>query len=123
MPGKRMAGFNKRVTNRVLGLWAPYVPPWAVITHTGRRSGATYRTPVAAFLAEGKVAVSLAYGNDVDWVKNLVAAGGGELTRGGKTSLFTNVRVVARGDSVQLPARLRRVGGASPHTLLADLRS
>jgi deazaflavin-dependent oxidoreductase (nitroreductase family) len=116
-----MALFNRRVTNRVLGLWAPYVPPWAVITHTGRRSGATYRTPVAAFVADRSVAVSLAYGADVDWAKNLLASDGGQLTRRGRTSAMTNVRVIEREQRDQLPPRLRRVGSASPHTLVADL--
>ena len=48
---RRVARFNKRVTNRVQGLYAWLVPPWAVILHRGRRSGRPYRTPLVAFRA------------------------------------------------------------------------
>ena len=48
-PSRRFARFNKRVTNRIQGLYAWLVPPWAVILHRGRRSGRQYRTPLFAF--------------------------------------------------------------------------
>jgi hypothetical protein len=43
------ARFNKRATNRIQGLYAWLLPPWAVILHRGRRSGREYRTPLFAF--------------------------------------------------------------------------
>ena len=123
MPGRRFARFNRRVTNHVIGVWAPYVPPWAVVVHRGRRSGTTYRTPIAAFIAGSTAAVALPYGADTDWVKNLLADDGGQLTRRGRTVAFTHPRVVARSEIGQLPPRLRRVGRAAPHTLLVDLEA
>ena len=33
---RSLARFNKKVTNRIQGLWAPWLPPWAVIIHKGR---------------------------------------------------------------------------------------
>ena len=116
-----MAQFNRRYTNRLLGLWAPHLPPWAVVVHRGRRTGAIHRTPVAAFIAGSTVAISLAYGADTDWVKNLLAGGGGELIRRGRTVALTNPRVIERSHREELPRSLQRVGSASPHTLLADL--
>ena len=46
---KRVAHFNKRVTNRVTRHIAGWMPGFAIVTHVGRRSGRTYRTPVNIF--------------------------------------------------------------------------
>jgi deazaflavin-dependent oxidoreductase (nitroreductase family) len=49
--------------------------PFSLIRHVGRRSGRQYETPVIlARVPEGFVA-ELTYGPDVDWYKNIVAAG------------------------------------------------
>lgn len=48
----------------------------AVITHVGRRSGRTYRTPVAAVEVAQGILVPLAFGPDADWCRNVLAAGG-----------------------------------------------
>src|SRR5262249_1796055 len=46
---RALARFNRLVTNRVLGVVAPWMPPFAVVVHRGRSSGRVYRTPVWAF--------------------------------------------------------------------------
>ena len=49
--------------------------PFALVRHVGRRSGRQYETPVIlARVPEGFVA-ELTYGPDVDWYKNVTAAG------------------------------------------------
>jgi deazaflavin-dependent oxidoreductase (nitroreductase family) len=49
--------------------------PYAVLTHTGRRSGRTYQTPLGASpLGDGFV-LGLAFGADADWCRNVLAAG------------------------------------------------
>lgn len=82
---RRIAHFNKRVTNRIQGHWAWLLPPYAIILHTGRRSGREYRTPVMALVGEGDVRVRVIYGAESDWVRNLLAAGGGAIVRRGRT--------------------------------------
>ena len=52
-------------------------PVWAVVEHVGRRSGRRYSAPVAAIRRADGVVVSLAFGAQVDWYRNLIAAGGG----------------------------------------------
>jgi deazaflavin-dependent oxidoreductase (nitroreductase family) len=104
---RRMARFNRLATNRVQGLWAWLIPPWAIIVHTGRKSGKTYRTPVVTAKRRDQLAVALPYGDDTDWVKNLLAAGGGEVIRGGRRRPITEPSVLERGDAA-LPTRLRR---------------
>ncbi len=49
--------------------------PFALVRHVGRRSGRPYETPlILARVPEGFVA-ELTYGPDVDWYKNITAAG------------------------------------------------
>jgi deazaflavin-dependent oxidoreductase (nitroreductase family) len=50
--------------------------PFSLISHVGRRSGRSYQTPVVlARVPDGFVA-ELTYGPSVDWLRNIVAAGG-----------------------------------------------
>ena len=54
-------------------------PIFSVVEHTGRRTGRSYAAPVAARRAEGGFVIALAFGAQVDWYRNLVAAGGGTI--------------------------------------------
>ena len=47
----------------------------ARLTHTGRRSGRTYVTPVGARRAGDAVLIPLTFGNQSDWSRNVLAAG------------------------------------------------
>ena len=71
----RLARFNRVVTNRVAAPFARRLPGLAVLRHTGRRTGATYETPLNAWREGDKVVVALTYGEDVDWLKNARASG------------------------------------------------
>ena len=96
---------NERVVNPVQRLWAPWLPPWALIVHTGRRSGAERRTPVLAFGGDDALAVILFYGARTHWVRNLEAAGGGEVVRAGRRRAITGTRVVRAPDGLPAAAR------------------
>jgi deazaflavin-dependent oxidoreductase (nitroreductase family) len=117
---RRLARFNKKVTNRIQGLWAPYLPPWAVIVHKGRRSGREYRTPVLAKRSGTTLEVVLFYGERADWVRNVLAAGGAGVVRAGRTAGLTDPRVV---DSTEpgLSASTRRIAGRGRRVLVAGL--
>jgi deazaflavin-dependent oxidoreductase (nitroreductase family) len=52
---------------------------FAIVYHQGRRSGNRYSTPVNIFPTNEGFVIALTYGSDVDWVKNLMAARGGEI--------------------------------------------
>jgi deazaflavin-dependent oxidoreductase (nitroreductase family) len=52
-------------------------PIFAVVEHRGRRSGRSYATPVAARRVAGGFIISLAFGTQVDWYRNLLSSGGG----------------------------------------------
>lgn len=115
-----LARFNKRVTNRLQGLWAPYLPPWVVIVHKGRKSGGTYRTPVLGWKSGTRLGVVLYYGAGTDWVRNVLAARGAEVRRAGGTYTLRDPRVVDAKDPAVSPALRRLAGGRRP-VLLAEL--
>ena len=98
---RRVARFNSAVNNRVQGVYAWAVPPWAVLVHRGRRSGREYRTPVVAFRRDGALIVALLYGEESDWLRNL-KAGPGRLVRGGRTYELSRPRVVATDAATEL---------------------
>ncbi len=71
-----MRSFNKYVLNRLTRRFARFSRgPIAVIHHVGRRSGKPYETPVLAEPVPGGFVLALTYGPDVDWYRNIMAAG------------------------------------------------
>jgi deazaflavin-dependent oxidoreductase (nitroreductase family) len=115
-----MPAFNRRVTNRIQGIYAPYIPPLAVVVHVGRRSGRVFTTPVTAQLYAGKVAIVLPYSARAQWVQNLQAAGGGEMIRRGRRFGFSNPRIISDPDQEALPPFIARLAQRMP-VLVADL--
>jgi len=68
---------NKRYLNPLmLKLAGRRSFPQAIIQHVGRKSGRSYATPVAVAPIEHGFAIPLAYGTNVDWCRNILAAGG-----------------------------------------------
>ncbi|MER7541675.1 nitroreductase family deazaflavin-dependent oxidoreductase [Actinomadura sp.] len=112
--------FNKAVTNRIQGVYAPYVPPLAVIVHRGRRSGREYRTPVTAFRSGRRLIVGLPYGRDTDWVRNLLAEGRGGVQRMGRVRRIANPRVLTAAEAGDLP-RPGRYAARWMDVLVADI--
>jgi deazaflavin-dependent oxidoreductase (nitroreductase family) len=99
---RALARFNRVVTNRVQGIWAPYLPPWAVVRHRGRRSGDDYATPVFATRRGQLLALAVMYGTESDWVRNVLAEGRAEVRRAGRTLEVT--------DPVLVPSMDRELG-------------
>jgi deazaflavin-dependent oxidoreductase (nitroreductase family) len=118
---RAVVAFNKAVNNPLQGTYAWALPPWAVVLHRGRRSGKTYRTPVIAYTGHGIAAVPVFYGEGSDWVRNLMAARGGALTRRARTLRLSNPRLVTRADAVTLPPGARALTRLVPSVLVADL--
>ena len=68
--------FNKRFLNRLTGRlarssWGPF----SMIYHVGRRSGKPYETPIIVIPNADSFVVALTYGPEVDWFRNISAAG------------------------------------------------
>ena len=90
---RRIARFNRRVTNRLFLKVAGYLPGFAIVSHVGRKSGRAYRTPVNAFRTDDGYIIALTYGSQSDWVKNVLAAGSCELQTRGRRVHLTNPRI------------------------------
>lgn len=66
----------------------------SVIRHTGRRTGASYRTPVVAEATEDGFVIALPYGSEADWLKNVVANGSATIVHEGSTREVCDPAVV-----------------------------
>ena len=111
----RLVPLVKHLNPYMVGL-ARRVPPFVTIAHTGRVTGKRFTTPVLAFAAREPldlsvteapglpvqtkgvrdilVAIPMPYGDDTDWVQNVLHEGAFELTRKGITYRVTEPRVV-----------------------------
>lgn len=88
---KWVARVNKRVFNKIEVKRG--VRP--VLTHVGRSSGKTYRTPLDAHPVDGGFMFILMYGSDSDWVRNVLAAGTATLRIGGEEVDLVSPRLVS----------------------------
>jgi len=103
-----MRSVNRVFTNRLMGTFAWVVPPLAVVHHVGRKSGKNYRAPVVAFRTGKGFVIPLTYGTDVDWGRNLLAAGGGEVEQMGRRYKLRKPRIVGRDSAYKhLPVGVR----------------
>src|SRR5258706_16345741 len=80
----RFGGILWRFSRRTSGWASPLAgrrwnPMFARVLHRGRRSGRAYQTPVAARRVADGFIITLAFGAQVDWHRNLEAAGGGAI--------------------------------------------
>jgi len=68
------------VTNTINRIAVPWARsgrgPFAIVRHVGRSSGRTYETPLVVAAVPGGFVIELTYGPDVDWFRNITAAGG-----------------------------------------------
>jgi deazaflavin-dependent oxidoreductase (nitroreductase family) len=51
-----------------------------MVTSVGRKSGKTYETPIIVQPTDGGFIIELTYGDQVQWYRNVLAAGGCKLT-------------------------------------------
>ncbi len=105
-----IARLNRRLTNRVTSRFAGRIPPFALLEHRGRTSGALYRTPLLLFHRGPSVLVVLTYGERTEWLRNLQAAGGGIAIERGRRMAVSDP-VVESGPAAlrQLPRPVRLV--------------
>jgi deazaflavin-dependent oxidoreductase (nitroreductase family) len=120
---KRLARFNRHVTNRVLGPAARRLPGFAVVSHVGRRSGRVHRTPVNLFRDGDRYVIALTYGADSQWVRNVLAAGAVDIETRGRRRRLVAPEVVHDPRRSLVPAPIRPVLGlvrVSDFMLLRD---
>jgi deazaflavin-dependent oxidoreductase (nitroreductase family) len=67
--------FTIRFVNPITRLVAGWLPGFGILRYRGRTSGREYRTPMNVFRRGDHMVFALTYGPDVQWVKNVFAAG------------------------------------------------
>jgi deazaflavin-dependent oxidoreductase (nitroreductase family) len=78
---------------------------FGLVHHIGRRSGITYRTPVDVAGSSVGVLISLPYGPETNWCRNVLAAGECTITVDGEELALTQPEVLLKGEvQAMLPA-------------------
>jgi len=119
---RTLARIIKRITNPIMRRFHR-IPPLAMVAHRGRSSGREYRTPVLAFPTDEGFVIALTYGKNVDWLKNVQAAGTCTLLRKDRTIELVNPRVVgwASGSKhMPIPVRVALLGLQARDFVLFD---
>jgi deazaflavin-dependent oxidoreductase (nitroreductase family) len=107
-----------RIANRItatvasLGFTEHYMETLEV---TGRKSGKTFSLPVVIAIFKGERYLVSMLGEDVNWVRNVRAAGGRAALRAGRREEIQLDEVPAAERAPILKAYLQRAPGARPH--------
>lgn len=103
---RRLAIFNKRVTNRITRPIARWAPGFGIVHHVGRKTGREYETPVNVFHRGDDYLIALTYGGG-SWVENALAAGGCSLETRGHTVELRDPERYTDPDRRGVPAPVR----------------
>jgi deazaflavin-dependent oxidoreductase (nitroreductase family) len=106
-----------RYVDPVLRPLAGRLPAFGIVTHRGRKSGREYRTPVNVFRSGDHYLFFLTYGSDVEWVRNILAAGGCMLRTRGRDVRLVEPELIADAEATLAPRFVRfvekRLAGAT----------
>jgi deazaflavin-dependent oxidoreductase (nitroreductase family) len=81
----------------------------AAIRHTGRKSGKSYSTPVGSDRTADGFLIPVAYGTQVDWLQNVLAAGRAVLSVEGEDHEVIAPQLVDAATALpMLPSKRRR---------------
>jgi deazaflavin-dependent oxidoreductase (nitroreductase family) len=100
-----------RYINPVTRPVASRLPSFALLTHVGRKSGRSYRTPVNVFRGGEDYFFFLTYGSDVQWVKNVLAAGSCSIETRGRVIELVEPELITDPDLQPAPRHVRFVEG------------
>jgi len=109
---RRFAPLTTRLVNPIALAAAGRLPGFAILTHVGRRTGRRYRTPLMVFRRGDEFVIALGSGSGIQWVRNVVAAGRGELELRGRKIEVMEPRIWTDPTMRPLPGPLRRIGSA-----------
>jgi deazaflavin-dependent oxidoreductase (nitroreductase family) len=99
--------FATHVLNPFTRLFVHRLPGFAIISHRGRKTGRIHRTPMNVFRHGGSYVFALTYGSDVQWVKNVLAAGEAELLIGDRTIHLTDPELFVDPERRLMPLPVR----------------
>ncbi|UXA20929.1 nitroreductase family deazaflavin-dependent oxidoreductase [Mycobacterium sp. SMC-4] len=99
---RRVAEFNRRVTNPLARSATPWLPGLGTLEHVGRKSGRRYRTPLLVFRTQDGFAILIGYGLETDWLKNVLAGGPTVLHKRGQAIALSNPEVMTKAEAEPL---------------------
>jgi deazaflavin-dependent oxidoreductase (nitroreductase family) len=104
---RRVARFNRAFANHLAGPMFTRLPGFGTVHHRGRKTRRNYTTPVKLFRSGDEYIIALPYGTGADWVRNVLADGGCEITAGGERVPVGEPRIVADDGLPAVPAVTR----------------
>jgi deazaflavin-dependent oxidoreductase (nitroreductase family) len=105
-----MLPFTVKVINPITRRFVGFVPGFAMLTHVGRKSGRTYHTPINVFRRGDHYVFALTYGSDVQWLKNIFAAGSVEMRTRGRDIRLVEPELIVDPELRLMPLPLRIAG-------------
>jgi deazaflavin-dependent oxidoreductase (nitroreductase family) len=114
--------FTTNVFNRVSRLFAGWLPGFGLLLYRGRKSGREYRTPMNVFRHGEEYVFALTYGADVQWVKNIMAAGECQLVTRGRTLRLIAPRLFRDPGRSLMPPGVRQLLGVMRVTEFLRMR-
>ena len=122
---ERMRPFTNRIVNPITRRFAGRLPGFGILIYVGRRSGKRYRTPINVFHRDGRFLLfALTYGREVQWLKNVLAAGTCEIEERGRTIRLVEPEVIVdpAGRLMPVPVRLfLRLQGVTDYLLMTPV--
>jgi deazaflavin-dependent oxidoreductase (nitroreductase family) len=116
--------FAVRYINPITRLFAGWLPGFALLTYSGRKSGRTYHTPINVLRQGSHYVFALTYGSeDSQWVKNILAAGECRMRRMGRDVRLVEPELLVNPDPRLVPAPLRIFGRLARVTEFVRMRA
>lgn len=107
---RAIARANRNGLNRITRRFAGRIPPFVLLTHTGRRSGKSYIVPLMAFRDGDRFVIALTYGETTDWQHNIQAGGPASITMRGRTTPILRLHTADRSEVANaIPWPIHRV--------------
>ena len=111
-----------RYVNPVTRPAARRLPSFAILTHRGRKTGRTYRTPINVFQRGNAYYFFLTYGSEVQWVKNVLAAGSCSIETPGRVVELVEPELISDPELCPAPPHVRfverRIAGVTQYMRL-----
>jgi deazaflavin-dependent oxidoreductase (nitroreductase family) len=101
--------FTTHVFNPISRRFARWLPWFGILAYRGRKSGTAYRTPLNVFRHGDDWVFALTYGSDVQWVKNVLAAGEATLEKGRKRIRLVEPELLVDPERRLMPFPVRQV--------------
>ena len=120
----RLRPFAVRYINPVSRLFAGWLPGFALLTYTGRKTGRIYHTPINVLRRGDHYVFALTYGSDESqWVNNVLAAGGCQMLRMGHHVRLIEPELMGNPDPRLVPTPLRIFGRLGRVTEFVRMRA